>query len=153
MALQIDADMNYQRRAWAFQRFGWLLIAALVLAALFGLFGGGPLSSASAEGVRVRLDYDRFARLGQSTKLRLSFMNAPSTRLELSRAYLDSFRIEQITPAPRATDGNQDWLGYSFAGEGSMTVAFDLIPETFGTIRGAIRGSGETLLFRQLVYP
>ena len=140
-------------RSWAFQRFGWLLIAALVLAALLGVFGSGPLSSASTEGVRVRLDYDRFARLGQSTKLRLSFVNASDTRLEFSRAYLEAFRIEQITPQPRAAEGNEDTLGYLFAGEGSMTVAFDLVPEKFGIIAGATRGLGETLLFRQLVYP
>ena len=153
MALQIDTDIDYQRRAWKVQRIGWLIIGTLVIAALLGTFGTGPLSSVATDGTRLRLDYERFPRLGQSTRLRVSLQSAPELRLDFSRSYLEAFRIEQVTPEPRAVDATQDWLSYAFSGEGPITVTLDLVPEKFGGVRGATRGYGETVLFRQFVYP
>lgn len=135
------------------QRVGWVVIALVVATALLGFFGGGPVSRASAQGARVKVEYERFIRLGQVSRLRLTLTSGPSSRLELSRGYLESFRVEQITPEPREVAASEDWIIYSFLGDTPMTVIVDLTPESFGSLRGAVRGFGETLLFRQIAYP
>ncbi len=120
---------------------------------MLGVFSAGPLSRASAQGVRLNLDYQRFARLGQATRLRFTLQGSPDGRIDLSRGYLESFRIERITPEPRAAAASGDWIAYGFSGDAPITVTFDLVPQEFGSLRGSARGFGETLLFRQFVYP
>jgi hypothetical protein len=63
--MEINADLEFQRRVWAAQRIGWIAIGAFVIAALVGVFGQGPLSSAAAGGNALRIEYERFARLQQ----------------------------------------------------------------------------------------
>ena len=46
--LEISQDLTFQRRSWIVQRVGWVMLALLILAALGGLFGPGPLSRARA---------------------------------------------------------------------------------------------------------
>lgn len=47
MALEIEEDLRLQHRLWTAERVGWLMVGVLVLAALAGLFGTGPLSLSS----------------------------------------------------------------------------------------------------------
>jgi hypothetical protein len=41
--LQIDQALNFQRRFGRVQRVAWGLLALVPVAAIAGLFGGGPL--------------------------------------------------------------------------------------------------------------
>ena len=50
--LQIHQDLCQERREWKIQRVGWLLMALMLVAALAGLLGPGPLSSTIAEDSR-----------------------------------------------------------------------------------------------------
>ncbi|MDQ6718742.1 MAG: hypothetical protein M3Z17_10420 [Gemmatimonadota bacterium] len=43
--LGIAEDMNFQRRTWMVQRVGWAIMILVCIAALFGVFGKGPLSN------------------------------------------------------------------------------------------------------------
>ena len=44
----VREDMRFQRRSWMVERAGWLVLTAIALAALTGVFGNGPLSTARA---------------------------------------------------------------------------------------------------------
>jgi hypothetical protein len=59
--LEIQQDLNYQRREWRIQRLGWVVMRLVILAALLGLLGNGPLSKASVTATdgSLRLDYHR----------------------------------------------------------------------------------------------
>ena len=61
--LQLEEDASFRRRAWAVQRAGWALMALLLLGAILGLLGSGPLSTATADvpGL-MRIEYQRFAQ-------------------------------------------------------------------------------------------
>ncbi len=70
-ALQLPEDMRFQRAEWRVQRIGRLLMLAIVIAALAGVFGDGPLATrfhASGDGV-LQVEYDRFVRVGASARL------------------------------------------------------------------------------------
>ena len=62
--LQIDEDMEFQRRSWIVQRIGWAIFALVILLAALGLFGDGILSDTKAgqEEGALWLEYPRFER-------------------------------------------------------------------------------------------
>lgn len=151
--MEVNANIEFQRRAWVAQRVGWLVIAAIIVAALLGIFGGGPLSRAAVEGDGLRLEYERFARLQQPTRLRLALSKTAPSEVALKRGYLESFRIEQITPEPCEIEASGEWLVYRFSGSGTSAVIFHLMPEEFGSAAGAARADGNPLAFRQFIYP
>jgi hypothetical protein len=37
--VEINQDLDFQRRCWTVQRIGWIVMAVLVLSALLGVFG------------------------------------------------------------------------------------------------------------------
>ncbi|HET8720461.1 MAG TPA: hypothetical protein VFM24_00430, partial [Nitrospira sp.] len=47
--IQFDQDLRFQERIWRIERVGWLAMAAILFAAVLGLFGRGLLSQASVE--------------------------------------------------------------------------------------------------------
>jgi len=153
--VEIDDDVKFQRRVWTAQRVGWVIVGSVIAASLAGLFGTGPVSRASAELAGLRLEYERFGRLQQPTKLRFFISGAqPEIQIALGRDYLDSVRVEAITPAPLRTEADGRWLVYRFAGAAPMSVTFNLNPEDFGGLSGMLRTpSGETITFRQFIYP
>lgn len=150
-----DEDVNFQRRMWAVQRLGWVLIGIVVVAALFGTFGTGPLSRASAQAGALRIEYERFARLAQSTRIRVSFTASEiDPQLALSRRYLESVLIQNITPEPAHVAAAGEWIFYRFAVRGPLAVTFSIKPEHFGRITGAAHIPNErAIVFHQFVYP
>ncbi len=64
--------MTWQRRTWTIQRIGWLAMGGLVLTALTGAFGYGPVSwqQASDPAGLVRVEFERFQRQGSEFTLR-----------------------------------------------------------------------------------
>jgi hypothetical protein len=152
--MEVNADVNFQSRVWSIQRIGWCIIAAMIIAAMLGVFGGGPVSRASTESAGLRLDYERFVRLQQPMTLRFALAQDEPAEIALTRRYFESFRIEQITPQPSEVASSGPWLVYRFAGAGPIVVTFDLVAEQFGNVAGSARGSGGgTLEFRQFIYP
>lgn len=153
--MDLDTDVNFQRRIWTAQRIGWLIIGLVILATLLGVFGNGPLSRASVQGNGLRLEYERFGRLQQPTRLR--FLLPPSkhdTKVSLGRDYLAAFQIDHITPEPKEVASTGPWLTYRFTGPGPLVVTFDVLPLEFGRLEGSAAISpSAALAFEQFIYP
>jgi hypothetical protein len=106
---QLDDDLPYQRREWRAQRFGWWALTVFVAAAALGVFGGGPLSratAASADG-GLRLDYDRFVRSGAPARMLVHVAGSPAPdpgralHLEFSRDFIDAIGSSVSPRSPR----------------------------------------------------
>jgi hypothetical protein len=162
--LEVAEDFDHQKRSWAVQRAGWVVLTLVVLAAAAGCFGSGPASSASAgePGGPLHLRYDRFARAQGRTELELRVSPGPGpgsereARVWLDRAYLAGFEIDSITPEPERTEAGPDRLVFVFALErpGPFDVTIHLQPQRFGRLRGrAGVPGGPAVTFAQLVYP
>lgn len=153
--LEIDADVHFQRRVWTGQRIGWFFFAGLIITALLGFFGGGPVSRASVQGSGLGIEYERFARFQKSTQIRLALAVAGHpAQVELSRRYFDAVQIEEITPEPLAVESANEWLIYQFSGRGNVLVTFRLRPQRFGSLTGTARLAGaQPVQFRQFIYP
>lgn len=155
----VREDMALQRTTWALQRAGWLLLAAVVVAALAGAFAVGPLGDGVATGgggLEVR--YGRFERSGASTRmeLRVAAPAGPEVTLRLGDPFLEAFSIDAATPRPaaeRSAAGGAELLFRVTPGT-PLRVHLDLVPKAAGMVRSDIGLAGaEPARLTQFVYP
>ena len=161
--LEIDQDLDFQRRNWAVERIVWVVLALLLFAAFLGLSGKGPLSAATAGGPgdAVRIEYERFVRRQSPQRLRVH-LSGEATRtghasLEVAREYFEALAVRSISPAPLRQQLGADGVVYVFEarrpGE-AVAVTFHLQALQVGWQSGRIGlagGPGQRV--RQLVYP
>jgi hypothetical protein len=161
--LELKQDLDFERRTWTVERIGWTVMGLIVLAALAGLFGPGPLSMTTVgeKSGPLWLEYPRFGRFKAPLMLRVHL--GPNTvqqgpvRLWLGRDYLESVQIEAVTPPPEHVEAGAERLTYAFAASEpsrSAAITFHLKADQIGWRRGCI-GLAESppLCFRQLIYP
>jgi hypothetical protein len=161
--LEIEQDLDFERRSWTFERAGWVVMAMVWLAALVGLLGPGPLSETTVgvQGGPLWLEYSRFGRFRAPLTLRVHLgPNADQqgpVRVWLSREYLEAVQIEQVTPQPQQVEAGLERITYVFAvSEPSRSTAatFSLKTARFGRQRGCVgMADGPSLCFRQFFYP
>ena len=108
-SLEIDEDLDFQRGEWRVQNVLWIVSAILLVLALIGFFGGGPISSttnASDDGA-VSVNYHRFVRHDGRAALnfRVDATGASSQEVEIwiDQEFLDNVEVETVSPAVRRT--------------------------------------------------
>jgi hypothetical protein len=171
--VQIEEDPRFQRREWRVQRVAWLAFALIIVAALAGVFGRGPLSKASVSGAGLRLHYERFARCRtpQTLTIQLTADDADAEQhvIWISRDYLQGMEIERITPEPaserlapgriefhfeQASGGAATATADARSAETSRTITFSLLATARGTRSGALGlNDGPPIEFWQFIMP
>jgi hypothetical protein len=153
----------FERRSWLVQRVAWLALSAVVIAALAGAFGRGPLSQkqvVSGDGSLV-VHYDRAVR--NNSPLRLEFQvdaDADGTAfLWISRAYLDQFELCETEPRALMQTAEHERLVLRLSARGQAAkVVLHLKPRRPGFASGDI-GLGDppsatrTLHVEQVILP
>jgi hypothetical protein len=163
--LEVDEDLEFQRKSWTVQRVGWVVMALFVIAAAAGLLGSGPLSHATADvpGV-MAVEYQRFARLETSETLTIRLepaaIPAGTVRLSVNREFLDASKVASVLPAPRRVESAAGRLVFVFAvaePRTPMVVTFSIEPQEIGRSQGIIGLESipepRYVTFRKLVYP
>jgi len=161
--LQLDADQPLQQRVWRAERVGWIFIAAVVLAALLGLFGPGPLSHtdvSSSDGT-LNVQYLRFVRMGGTTSMQVDVsgaaVQASELRLRVDQQVIENFKVEQITPEPAEAlpDGGDVIYVFTLPGTGDhATITFDLRSEGMGPATGRVEVvGGPSVSLAVFLYP
>lgn len=154
---EVAENEGFQRREWAVERTAWVFFTIVLLAAALGLFGGGPLSHATANAGGVQLDYERFARRAHAfdMTLRLDSAQDASVTVELGNEFLTAFDIEEITPRPAREIATPDATRFEFATAPGSPVLFKLrvIPSGFGRRAGTVFAAGADVPYSILVYP
>ncbi len=162
--LQVEQDLDFQRREWAIQRVGWVVMLLVVVAALLGLFGQGVLGTATIgdSGDPLQLAYDRFDRKHAPTELQVEVagrtVQEGQVRLWLNDRFLSQIELEQVVPEPEQVLVEPGRKVYVFQAGGdpsqAVHVAFQFQHAAFGLRSGQIGlVNGDTLNFRQVVYP
>jgi hypothetical protein len=161
--LEIDQDLDFQRKEWRVERIAWAALTIIVLLALLGLFGTGPLSSATAssDDDGLVLDYERFVRHDGEASLDIQVspdqVSEGEIELWISTAYLDKVRIESISPQPDEVRGEGDRQVYVFLAEAPnapVSITFNLSPDRMGRYSGEMGiVDGPAISFTQLSYP
>ena len=158
--LELEEDMTFQRRNWTAERIAWAIMALVVVAALAGLFGTGPMSrTVIRDGRGVDIEYERFQRMSSPGLLRLdvAVVRASEGRLsvDLDREFLDTFRLETIRPEPAATTATRRGMRLSFATAGEhATFYLTVRPTRIGFARPLLAVSnGAPMALSVFVYP
>jgi len=155
----IAEDMDFQVRNWRAERIGWILMAIVVVAGLFGLFARGPVSDGRiARGTALAVEYERFAHTTARTyfTIRIARPSTPEVHLRLSRAFVETYDIEVLQPPPlRATAGPSGLeLMVTRPGAGDLAVDIAARPRRFGRASLAVGVEGQaSVSFTQFIYP
>jgi hypothetical protein len=161
--LEIDQDLRFQKREWAFERVSWVVMILFVLAGLLGLLGRGPMShrtAASPDGM-VTVEYERFVNHRAATRLTVRVPGEVTVggtfRLVINQDYLQGVQVQQITPTPDSTEAGEGRQVFAFraADPGRpTTVVIHLEAEGPATLNGRISiPGGPPAEFAQVVYP
>ena len=145
--LQIDEDIDFQRKEWRWQRAGIVLMFLVVIGALLGLTGiGGPLSRAEAADPSgaVHLEYERFVRRGARATITLHLGGSGGERrLWVTAPYFRNVVVESVAPIPRTVSVEQDRHVYTFDASGSIvTVILHVEHTSVGRIEGEVGLAG-----------
>lgn len=161
--LAIAESPRFQRQEWIAERVAWLLALVVLAAAVLGLFANGPLAqgTASAGDGRLTVDYQRYARDGGTTSLRVQVAPEAVDRnlveLRVSAEYLDAVAIQQaIVPEPAAWVEDRDGVVFHFEAEAGapFQATFTVHPNDVGSQRGAVALVGDAPAeFTQFFYP
>jgi len=157
----VSEDLDLQRATWRVERIAWLALLVLTAAAVAGVFGGGgPLSATRVGGAEAGLSvaYDRFARAGAGTRIRIAA--APSASQErtlvLSGAAIRSLTVDAVHPRPleqRSTSGGAAWTFRADAGA-PLVIQVEARPVRAGVLRSSFAVDGRPPVHvLQIVYP
>jgi len=161
--LELHQDEAFQNREWRLQRLAWVVWGVILVAALAGVLGPGPLSrteTTSPDG-QVTVAYDRFVHYHHPEKLQVT-LSTPDTsdedlRLQLSQSLIDRVAIRRIEPEPVERQLVSDGAVYVFRREPGAQrtkiifyLEFDKIGDGAGNLR--LTG-GDPVELRQFVYP
>ena len=159
--IEVDQDLDFQRKDWIFERVGWIAMLLVIVAALLGLFGRGPLSDARLESSdgSLGVEYQRFERHGAPSELTLHVRRAAATdstiTVSVGEEFLRAVQVTQIVPQP----ARQIYLGDRTIFEleirnDSGRVTFYTIPQAIGSRRLDVGVPGRAaIIVSQFVYP
>jgi hypothetical protein len=161
--LEINQDLDFQRRCWKAQRIGWTIMALLVLSALLGLFGRGLFSHAVVRdpSIPLSMEYERLGRYLSSLTLTVHVTSGASedgkVRLWFSRDFLREVQIQGITPKPDSAEISASGAIYIFRlaqpdQGGDVIVHFEA--QAVGPLRGRFGlTESRSIAFTQWIYP
>ena len=161
MGLEIEQDEGFQRREWMWQRSGTLLLVLVVVAALAGLLGTGPLSWTerdSAGGV-VTVAFDRVTHHEADDSMTLAFgpeaVSDGTVTVELTGTWPDGVDVRGISPEPTEQRLAADGLVLEFAVEDTdrLEVTMGFRAQEYGPLRGETTVAGRSVSFSQFVLP
>lgn len=154
--LEIDEDLQFQRKEWFFQRIGVALLVLFVLAALLGYTGmGGPMSRGQAgePGGPLHVEYERYVRRGGLSTVKLHLRSVPGdVRFWVAAPYFEHVRIDSVAPTPELVSVETDRHVYLIrSGSSDVTVTLTVEHEAFGTLDAEIGlVDGPSVRFSQL---
>lgn len=154
---QLHEDEGFQRREWAVQRAAWVVFSLILACAAIGLFGGGPLSTATETAEGVQIEFARFARRERPFDLvvRLEAATAETVTVEIGSEFLSGAAVQSITPRPEHERAGAGGARFEFAatpGEPAV-IRFRVLCPEFGRRTAMVRVDGKPLSVSTLVYP
>jgi hypothetical protein len=157
---RIEASIGFQRRVWRAERVGWLAMAAIVLAAFGGAFGGaGPLARGQAEAGGLIAEWPRIARLGAASTLRIALPADPASReaeLRLPPDFARDWRLRAAVPVPLEAEGGARAFTLRLRRDaaGAAGVTLDIEPNGgIGLRRLLLESGGQVLDLPVLIWP
>jgi hypothetical protein len=160
--LEMDDERHRKciRREYVAERSGMVLIALILLAALLGLLGPGPLTYRTeiAEGNSLTVEHYAIQRYEAPSELYVRVRpvaGAESIRLGISRTWTDRITMEGITPEPVSIETSEDRLVYTFRASGEeVLIVLRYKNDEFGSVEYEVDDDQDaSLRLSQFVLP
>ncbi len=162
--IQVDQDLDFQRKEWNIQRIGSAAMALILLAALLGLFGAkGPFASTQAgkQGDPLWVEYQRFAHLISPNQFTVHIspqqISGQKLQVILQGSLTDTYQIQQVVPQPDQVQVNGSQLIYSFNVQPSgqpVDIIYFFLPNVAGTQQSSFAlPGGQSVKVWQFIYP
>ena len=137
-----------------------ILVAVIIVAALSGLLGTGPLSSGRLlfTGKPLEVSYERILRKTVATQMTFKTtapLETKEVEIELPNKLTDEIDVVGTSPRSTAMRAEADGIVYTFAlGDAKLgTITFSVKPRVAGYIESVFRSGAATAAFRTLVLP
>jgi hypothetical protein len=144
---------KFQKNEWRVARVFWSLMAMVLIAAAFGLFGKGLLSDRKVTAHGVQFEYTRFMRVEKGTELHLQVGQlGKNAQVILNNDYIRKVRIDQVVPQPVAVEVKDHKLIYTFSSVQNGLIIFYLIPYEPGSHTLDVTVGKARLKAHQFVY-
>lgn len=148
-----EEDLKFQKKEWVFQRVVWMIMLVIVVLAVIGVFGNGPIAKAEAGNPQdlLHIKYDRIVReraqtgslvtinLNRSAILRQT--GDTLIHLWISQDWVHSMGLTSTTPYPARTSLNDSAIVFSFVApydSKSIKILFNWKPVEVGLQHGYI---------------
>jgi hypothetical protein len=162
-SLDVSEDIGFEQRFWKIERIGWAVMAMVIVCALAGLLGPGPLSKqrrADATG-SISAEYNRFDRYQAPTMLRLmvptNLVENGEVRVSLSAGFVDSIELQHVDPTPEHVETTGDEMTFVFLAPDiaqNASIVFHYQPNRFGRTPATVAVGKNTMLhLSQFFYP
>jgi hypothetical protein len=160
--IELDGLTHAAEREWFVQRIGWVVWSGVILAALAGLLGPGPLSNtiATSPDGTVEILFNKFLHYHSPETLEVTLRpegHAEGAKLFLSRSLLDNLEIRRTEPEPVEAILADDGVFYRFlthSAADSVQVVFHVEYQKFGSISGEISlAEHPAAVMKQFVFP
>jgi hypothetical protein len=154
---EYQAEETFHRREWRVQRIGWALLGGLIIAALLGLLGNGPLSRQTLVLGDSTVEIDRFMRREARSEWIIRTPRSPAEsnyQVRLSADLLRHIRIASIVPEPREQKLETDAIVFTFDAAGlGPEIVFHIEAFEFGATRGEIQIGNAAMPVKLWIYP
>jgi len=159
--LQLDEHLAFQQKIFAVRCIGMLLLAACLLAALAGLFGGGgPFAQSHEASGPAEVRYPRFTRYQMPNRFEIEVDTAAiggdTFDVVFEGDHARGFSFEEVLPEPDAVAVADDRVRYTFKAEPGVRqrVVVRGQPERMGRLSGtAAVAGGAPMRIDSFVYP
>lgn len=156
----VEENIAMQQRVWRFERVGWYVLSLVMLLALAGLFGRGPLSqgqASSADG-RVQVQYARLSRSGVTEHLKITVRGPHNGQVQvlLDGELFREASLETLQPQPlrSRSEGQGLALQLETGTDGTATLYLTLRADTPGSLEGRVSlGPDSVVHFSSFIYP
>ena len=155
--LDVYEDWEFQKKEWRFERAGWLFLLLMLVGAMLGFSGSGPLSTkvVHTDDGGIQVTYGPYLRWQTSEFLEIEFTRAEQAReVAISDTLLKSWNIQKITPEPKEVIAGENQTLFRFEGTGPGRVRFEYQAGQVGTLEGRLLfGGGQSVVLKQFALP
>lgn len=152
--MDLDENIEVQKKGWMIQRVGWILMAVLVILAAFGFFGDGMISKKYVQSGDQKFEYQQYSRFESRMELKFDLhSNSNQNIISFPVSYLEKFRVESILPDPKQNFSNSNRINYVFDGKGALKIIFYLIPQNIGRLDADVLVNDQRFNFNHFIYP
>lgn len=157
----VNENYHLLKFEYIFRQVGFVILLAIIVAALVGLFSQGVVSSVEKINATksVRLDYERFGRRQTESRMQLTFLvkAAGKSTINLTTENSNAYEPGSVWPQPDSmySRGRTLYIVYDALKTGdNITVWIFITPSRAGKWNNVIHVNNEPgIQFWQFIYP